>query len=161
MFSSKLIVPERCSVCLDVQSCPTLRNALDYNLPGSSVLGIFQAEYWSGLPFPPPRDFPNPGTKLAFPALQANSLLLSHHGRPFYTVVIAKACPLQLPHFFFFVLFLSDVFIYFEQKLKSRRRSQNHPLWHLHPLSQNHPLWHLHPFAPPFLEAQKALCIII
>ena len=23
--------------------------------------GIFQAEYWNGLPFPPPRDLPNPG----------------------------------------------------------------------------------------------------
>ena len=136
-------------VCIYGKLCLTLCDPRDCNPPGSSVHGIFQAEYWSGLPFPPPRDFPNPGTKLAFPALQANSLLLSHHGRPFYTVVIAKACPLQLPHFFFFVLFLSDVFIYFEQKLKSRRRSQNHPLWHLHP------------FAPPFLEAQKALCIII
>ena len=28
---------------------------------GSSVHGVFQQEYWSGLPFPPPGDLPNPG----------------------------------------------------------------------------------------------------
>ena len=30
-------------------------------------------EYWSGLPFPPPGDLPNPGIKLWSPALQAES----------------------------------------------------------------------------------------
>ena len=32
------------------QSCPTL--SMDCSLPGSSVHGIFQAEYWSGVPLP-------------------------------------------------------------------------------------------------------------
>ena len=38
-------------------------NPLGYSLPGFSVLGILQARvgYWSGLPFPPPGDLPNPG----------------------------------------------------------------------------------------------------
>ena len=87
---------------------------MDCNPPGFSVHGIFQAEYWSGLPFPSPRDLPNPGIKLASPALQADSLLLSCQGRPFYTVVTAKPCPLQLTFiisplslsFFFWVMFL-------------------------------------------------------
>ena len=26
-------------------------------------LKFFRQEYWSGLPFPPPRDFPDPGIK--------------------------------------------------------------------------------------------------
>ena len=42
-------------------------------------------EYWSGLPCPPPGDLPNPGIELespAFPALQEDSLLLSHWGNP-------------------------------------------------------------------------------
>ena len=42
-------------------------------------------EYWSRLPFPPPGDLPNPGIELespAFPALQEDSLLLSHLGSP-------------------------------------------------------------------------------
>ena len=37
---------------------------------------------WSGLPFPPPGDLPNPGMECASPALQADSLLLSHWGSP-------------------------------------------------------------------------------
>jgi len=35
-------------------------------------------EYWSGLPFPPPGDFPDPGIKPVSPAWQADSLPLSH-----------------------------------------------------------------------------------
>ena len=31
-------------------------------------------EYWNGLPFPAPRDLPNPGANLGSPALQADSL---------------------------------------------------------------------------------------
>ena len=40
-------------------------------------------EYWSGLPFPPPGDLPNPGIKPKSPVspeLQADSLPLSHQG---------------------------------------------------------------------------------
>ena len=36
-----------------------------YSPPGSSVHGILQARYWSGLPCPPPGDLPNPGTEPA------------------------------------------------------------------------------------------------
>ena len=42
-------------------------------------------EYQSGLPFPPPGDLPDPGirhTSLMPPALQVDSLLLSHLGNP-------------------------------------------------------------------------------
>ena len=40
-------------------------------------MGFFRQEYWSGLPFLPPRDLPDPGIELAplvSPALQAESL---------------------------------------------------------------------------------------
>ena len=37
------------SVCLVAKSCPTLCNPIDYNLPGSSVHGISQQEYWRRL----------------------------------------------------------------------------------------------------------------
>ena len=50
-------------------------------------------EYWSGLPFPPPGDLPDPGIELespAFPALQADSLLLSHLGSPIQPKHIGK-----------------------------------------------------------------------
>ena len=39
----------------------------DCNPPGSTLHGIFQARNWSGWPFPPPRDLPNPGIKPTFP----------------------------------------------------------------------------------------------
>ena len=35
-------------------------------------------EYWSGVPFPPPGDLPDPQIKPASPALQADFLPLSH-----------------------------------------------------------------------------------
>ena len=44
-------------------------------------VGFSRQEYWSGLPFPPPRALPDPGIKhvsLGAPTLQAVSLLLSH-----------------------------------------------------------------------------------
>ena len=45
------------------QSCPTLSDAMDYCLPGSSVHGIFLQEYWSELPFLLQRTFqPRDGT---------------------------------------------------------------------------------------------------
>ena len=39
-------------------------------------MGFSRQENWNGMPFPSPRDLPNPGTKaasLASPALQADS----------------------------------------------------------------------------------------
>ena len=48
-------------------------------------MGFSRQEYWSGLPYPPPRDLPDPGikpTSPAVPALQADSLPLSHQGSP-------------------------------------------------------------------------------
>ena len=55
----------------------------DYSLPGSSVHGILQTRklYCSiELPFPSPRDLPNPEIESASPALQADSLPLGHQG---------------------------------------------------------------------------------
>jgi len=37
-------------------------------------MGFSRQEYWSGLPFPPPRDLPNPGKELGSPELQGDSL---------------------------------------------------------------------------------------
>ena len=37
-------------------------------------IGSSRQEYWSGLPFLSPGDFPNPGTEPRFPALQADAL---------------------------------------------------------------------------------------
>ena len=45
-------------------------------------MGFSRREYCSGLPFPPP-DLPDPGIESRSPALQADSLPLSHQGSPY------------------------------------------------------------------------------
>ena len=57
------------SMCAVSQSFLTLWDAMVCSLPGSSVHGILLQEYWSGLPFPPPRDLPDLGIKPASPTL--------------------------------------------------------------------------------------------
>ena len=37
---------------------------MDCSPPGFSIHGIPRQEYWSGLPFPPPGGYPDPGIKL-------------------------------------------------------------------------------------------------
>ena len=49
-------------------------------------MGFPRQEFWSGLPCPPPGDLPDPGIEPASPALQADSLPLSHQGSPFIQV---------------------------------------------------------------------------
>ena len=45
-------------------------------------MGFSRKEYWSGLPFPPPGDLPNPGIELRSPALQAEALTSEPPGKP-------------------------------------------------------------------------------
>ena len=45
----------------------------------SQSMGFSWQEYWSGLPFPPPGDLPDPEIESTFSELQADSLPLSHH----------------------------------------------------------------------------------
>ena len=45
-------------------------------------MGYFRQEYWNGLPFPSPRDLPNPGIEPRSPALQEDSLLSEPTGKP-------------------------------------------------------------------------------
>ena len=63
-------------------------------------MGFSRQEYHNGLPFPPPGDLPNPGIKAESPALQADSLPLSHLGSPFLEARNPKSravSPLKLP----------------------------------------------------------------
>ena len=56
-------------------------------------MGISWEEYRSRLPFAPPSNHPDPGIKLmssVSPALQADSLLLSHQGNPIYIQLYIK-----------------------------------------------------------------------
>ena len=55
-----------------------------YQVPLS--IGFSRQEYWSGLPFPPPGDLPNPGVEPRSPTLQADALLSEPPGKP-HTIV--------------------------------------------------------------------------
>ena len=52
-----------------------------YQAPPS--MGFSRQEYWSGLPFPSPRDLPNPGFKPRCPAFQADALTSEPPGGPY------------------------------------------------------------------------------
>ena len=45
-------------------------------------MGLSRQEYWSGLPFPPPRDLPNPGIKSMSPALAGGFFTTEPWGKP-------------------------------------------------------------------------------
>ena len=59
-------------------------------------IGFSRQEYWSGLPFPSPEDIPDPGIELRSPALQADSLLLSHRRNPENTSITPQSLLLSL-----------------------------------------------------------------
>ena len=75
---------------LVAQSCPTL--GTPYNVAHQALLsmGFSRQEYWSGLPFPSPGDFPDPGIKPKSPALQADSLPSEPPGKPVYFHPVQK-----------------------------------------------------------------------
>ena len=55
-------------------------------------MGFPREEHWSGLPFPSLGNLPNPGIKPASPALQADSLPLSHREKPGLSIGKEFAC---------------------------------------------------------------------
>ena len=59
-----------------------LCNPTNCSPPGSSVHGISQQEYGSGLPFPTPGDFSNPGLESASPALPGRFFTTEPPGKP-------------------------------------------------------------------------------
>ena len=74
-----------CMCVFQVTSAVSLCNPMDCSPPGSSVHGILQEEYRSGLSCPPLRDLPDPGiepTSLCLLHWQAGSLPLVPTGKP-------------------------------------------------------------------------------
>ena len=67
------------------QSRLTLCDPMDCRLALS--VEFSRQEYWSGMPFPSPGDFPNPRIELRSPALQADSLPSEPPGKPMSTGV--------------------------------------------------------------------------
>ena len=64
-------------------------------------MGFSRQEYWSGLPGPPPGNFPYPGIEPTFPALTEDTLPPASPGKPLYVagtlifVVVTQGTPLD------------------------------------------------------------------
>ena len=71
-----------CACVLVIQSCPTLSNPTEYSRQTSLSMEFSRQEDWSGLPFPSPKELPNPGIQPWAPALQADSSLFELQGSP-------------------------------------------------------------------------------
>ena len=79
--------------------CPTLVTPRTIVCQAPLSMGFSRKEYWSGLPFPPPGDLPDPGNKPRFPAFHKSCLhlillsrdillLLSLKKRKYYNVKV-------------------------------------------------------------------------
>ena len=64
------------------QSCAALCDPWTVARQAPLSVGFSRKEYWSGLPFPPPRDLPNLGIKPGSPVSQEDSLPLAPPGKP-------------------------------------------------------------------------------
>ena len=59
-----------------------------YQAPPS--MEFSRQEYWSGLPFPSPKDLPNPGIESGSPALQADTVLSEPQGSPNVIIIMKE-----------------------------------------------------------------------
>ena len=99
-YNIKLLVglaKEVICYCSATQSCLTLCDPMDCSPSAPLSVGFFRQEYYSGLPFPPPGNLPDPGIKPMYPALQAISCIyrwilnqVSHQGILWYTLFMYK-----------------------------------------------------------------------
>ena len=76
------LIRKGCCYCSVAESCLTFCHPMDWFPPGSSVLGVYRQEYWSGLPFPFLGNLPNAGNKSGSPALQAEFLMSEPPRKP-------------------------------------------------------------------------------
>ena len=96
--------------CLLAQSCLILSDPMDCSHQAPLSMGFFRHEYWSGLLFPSPGDFPNPGSNPCLPHCRQTLYCLSYQGSPIlqYIYYILKYTLAKLSFdFFFLVTFLS------------------------------------------------------
>ena len=68
--------------CLVAKSCPALCDPMDVAHQTPLSMGFPRQEYWSGLPFPPPGDIPEPGIEPMSPALAGGFFTIEPPGKP-------------------------------------------------------------------------------
>ena len=94
------------------KSCLTLVTSWTVACQATLSMGVPRQESWSGLPFPSPGDLPNPGIKLRFSALQADSLWTDPPGKPgFYGISISR---------------ISSLYVYTHTQRHTQRHTHTH-----------------------------------
>ena len=74
------------NLCVQAQLCPTLLSPWTVANQTPLSMGLFKQEHWSGLPFPPPGDLPNPGIKLPV----SSTLVDEPPGKPMHPIYSIK-----------------------------------------------------------------------
>ena len=69
-------------VCPAAQLCSILCNLWTIAHQAPVSMGYRKQKYWSGLPFSPPGDLPNPGIELMSPALAGEFFTTEPPGKP-------------------------------------------------------------------------------
>ena len=93
LFSNLKWYVSTCLHAQSLQSCLTLCDPMDIACQVPQSMRFSRQEYWRGFPCPPPGDLPNTGTEPespVAPALQADSLPLSHQGSPCVYICTCK-----------------------------------------------------------------------
>ena len=75
-------------LCLVAQSCPTLCDAMDSSLPGSSVKRILQPRVLEWVAMPSSRDLSDPGMEPGSPSLQVDSFPTELPGQTFSFLLV-------------------------------------------------------------------------
>ena len=81
LLQTSLVIARVCAQSLQSDWVSVSDSLWPYGLWPPRLLcpwGFSRQEYWSGLPCPPPGDLPDPGIEPTSPALQVDSLQLSH-----------------------------------------------------------------------------------
>ena len=78
MKSQSMIAFCHCAVLSRVRLC----DSMNYSPTGSLFIGFSGQEYWSGLPFPPPRDLPDPRIEPVSPELADRFFINEPLGKP-------------------------------------------------------------------------------
>ena len=112
-------------VHMHAQSLSHAQDPMNCSPSGSSVHATSQAqEYWSELPFPSPEDLPIPETKLGSPALQVDSLPLSHQGSPGWMSLKVKLWPKSLNDYY-----LADLLCLLSDEKHGAKTTQLSCMW--------------------------------
>ena len=90
MVSSTIVFAplQQMAVCAKLSHVQLRVTAWTVALQAPLSMGFSGQEYWSGLPCPPPGDLSEPGIEGGSPALQADSLSLSHLGIPCLALLV-------------------------------------------------------------------------